>query len=192
MPEGTTESSEIPGRVQAELTRLRAERQVFTAEQDRLKAKLAETEHELREATSGASAGAFSAASHDAEFAEVNQKLASQQEELDVAKARLQALEAEVLLAHQQRDSLRAELKTAREERDKLRLALLDAELVVSAGVVDADILPGGEPSADRQRLLNAERLAAEMARELDATRRTVSWRVTAPLRVVRKKMDRP
>lgn len=177
----------IPGRVQAELTRLRAERQVFTAEQDRLKAKLAETEHELREAISGGS----HAAAHDADFAEVKQKLASQQEELNVTKARLRALEAEVLLAHQQRDSLRAELKTAREERDKLRLALLDAELVVSAGVVDADILPGGEPSADRQRLLNAERLAAEMARELDATRRTVSWRVTAPLRVVRKKMDR-
>jgi chromosome segregation ATPase len=178
-------SDEIPGRVQAELTRLRAERQVFTAEQDRLKAKLAETEHELREATAGAS-------SNEGDSAELNQKLASQQEELDVAKARLRALEAEVLLAHQQRDSLRAELKTCREERDKLRLALLDAELVVSAGVVDADILPGGEPSADRQRLLNAERLAAEMARELDATRRTVSWRVTAPLRIVRKKMDRP
>ncbi|MFE5505769.1 hypothetical protein ACFQ73_24635 [Amycolatopsis japonica] len=176
--------TDIPGRVQAELTRLRAERQVFTAEQDRLKAKLAETEHELREATASAP--------DEGEFAAVNQKLASQQEELDVAKARLQALEAEVLLAHQQRDSLRAELKTCREERDKLRLALLDAELVVSAGVVDADVLPGGEPSADRQRLLNAERLAAEMARELDATRRTVSWRVTAPLRVVRKKMDRP
>ncbi len=183
--------TDIPGRVQAELTRLRAERQVFTAEQDRLKAKLADTEHELREATAAA------AAPNEGESAEVNhavlnQKLASQQEEFDVARARLQALEAEVLLAHQQRDSLRAELKTCREERDKLRLALLDAELVVSAGVVDADILPGGEPSADRQRLLNAERLAAEMARELDATRRTVSWRVTAPLRVVRKKMDRP
>ncbi|OLZ59792.1 hypothetical protein BS330_05360 [Amycolatopsis keratiniphila subsp. nogabecina] len=176
--------TDIPGRVQAELTRLRAERQVFTAEQDRLKAKLAETEHELREATA--------AAPDEGESAAVNQRLASQQEELDVAKARLQALEAEVLLAHQQRDSLRAELKTCREERDKLRLALLDAELVVSAGVVDADVLPNGEPSADRQRLLNAERLAAEMARELDATRRTVSWRVTAPLRVVRKKMDRP
>ncbi len=176
--------TEIPGRVQAELTRLRAERQVFTAEQDRLKAKLADTEHELREATA--------VAPDEGESAEVNQQLASQQEELDVAKARLRALEAEVLLAQQQRDSLRAELKTCREERDKLRLALLDAELVVSAGVVDADILPGGEPSADRQRLLNAERLAAEMARELDATRRTVSWRVTAPLRVVRKKMDRP
>ncbi|GAB3704834.1 hypothetical protein GCM10027598_05360 [Amycolatopsis oliviviridis] len=176
--------TDIPGRVQAELTRLRAERQVFTAEQDRLKAKLADTEHELREATA--------AAPNEGESAAVDQELASQREELDVAKARLRALEAEVLLAHQQRDSLRAELKTCREERDKLRLALLDAELVVSAGVVDADVLPGGEPSADRQRLLNAERLAAEMARELDATRRTVSWRVTAPLRVVRKKMDRP
>ncbi|WP_233611264.1 hypothetical protein [Amycolatopsis sp. WAC 01376] len=175
--------TDIPGRVQAELTRLRAERQVFTAEQDRLKAKLADTEHELREA--------IAASPDEGESAEVHQRLATQQEELDVAKARSQALEAEVLLAHQQRDSLRAELKTCREERDKLRLALLDAELVVSAGVVDADVLPGGEPSADRQRLLNAERLAAEMARELDATRRTVSWRVTAPLRVVRKKMDR-
>ncbi|OKJ98590.1 hypothetical protein AMK34_17205 [Amycolatopsis sp. CB00013] len=180
--------TDIPGRVQAELTRLRAERQVFTAEQDRLKAKLAETEHELREATASAPDEGESAAIQ----AVLKQKVASQQEELDVAKARLQALEAEVLLAHQQRDSLRAELKTCREERDKLRLALLDAELVVSAGVADADVLPGGEPSVDRQRLLNAERLAAEMARELDATRRTVSWRVTAPLRVVRKKMDRP
>ncbi|MEU8415401.1 hypothetical protein AB0C24_21655 [Amycolatopsis japonica] len=180
--------TDIPGRVQAELTRLRAERQVFTAEQDRLKAKLAETEHELREAIASAPDEGESAAHQ----AVLNQKVASQQEELDVAKARLQALESEVLLAHQQRDSLRAELKTCREERDKLRLALLDAELVVSAGVADADVLPGGEPSVDRQRLLNAERLAAEMARELDATRRTVSWRVTAPLRVVRKKMDRP
>ncbi|WP_410601653.1 hypothetical protein [Amycolatopsis sp. lyj-90] len=182
--------TDIPGRVQAELTRLRAERQVFTAEQDRLKAKLADTEHELREATAAAAPNEDESA--EANQVVLNQELASQREELDVAKARLQALEAEVLLAHQQRDSLRAELKTCREERDKLRLALLDAELVVSAGVVDADILPGGEPSADRQRLLNAERLAAEMARELDATRRTVSWRVTAPLRVVRKKMDRP
>lgn len=182
-------SDEIPGRVQAELTRLRAERQVFTAEQDRLKAKLAETEHELREAAASASNEGESAEVNEAEL---KQRVASQQEELDVAKARLKALEAEVLLSHQQRDSLRTELKTCREERDKLRLALLDAELVVSAGVVDADLLPGGEPSADRQRVLNAERLAAEMARELDATRRTVSWRVTAPLRIVRKKMDRP
>ncbi|WP_410658628.1 hypothetical protein [Amycolatopsis sp. lyj-112] len=182
--------TEIPGRVQAELTRLRAERQVFTAEQDRLKAKLAETEHELREATAVVAPNEGESAAVNQ--AELNQKLSSQQEELDVAKARLKALEAEVLLSHQQRDSLRAELKTCREERDKLRLALLDAELVVSAGVVDADLLPGGEPSADRQRVLNAERLAAEMARELDATRRTVSWRVTAPLRIVRKKMDRP
>jgi len=186
--------TDIPGRVQAELTRLRAERQVFTAEQDRLKAKLAETEHELREATAAAAAAAVVPDEDESaavKQAVLQQRVASQQEELDVANARLQALEADVLLAHHQRDSLRAELKTCREERDKLRLALLDTELAVSAGG-GADVPPGGEPSADRQRLLNAERLAAEMARELDATRRTVSWRVTAPLRVVRKKMDRP
>jgi chromosome segregation ATPase len=170
----------LPGRVQAELTRLRAERQVFTAEQDRLKAKLAETEHELRAATADVT-----------KFETVEVRDTELEKQHAVTVARVEALEAEVLVSHRQRDSLRAELKTCREERDKLRLALLDAELVVSAGGVDVE-LPGIEGASDRQRLLNAERRAAEMARELDATRRTVSWRVTAPLRVVRKKMDRP
>ncbi|WP_414936416.1 hypothetical protein [Amycolatopsis sp. cmx-11-51] len=188
MPDEESEFTGLPGRVQAELTRLRAERQMFTAEQDRLKAKLTGTEQELREATADAAA----VTSLRAELAESEGQAAALREELDIANARTTALAGDVLFARHQRDSMRAELLAAREERDRLRLALLDAELVLSAGVVEADILPGGEPSADRQRMLTAERVAAEMAGELDATRRTVSWRVTAPLRLVRRRMNRP
>ncbi len=188
VPDENLEFTGLPGRVQAELTRLRAERQMFTAEQDRLKAKLAGTEQELRDAT----AEAAKTAELHANLDKTNEKAAALREELDIANARVTALDGDVLIARQQRDSMRAELTTAREERDRLRLALLDAELVLSTNVVEADILPGGEPSADRQRMLTAECVAAEMAQELDATRRTLSWRVTAPLRLVRKGMNRP
>ncbi|SDX36392.1 hypothetical protein SAMN05421504_1021163 [Amycolatopsis xylanica] len=106
---------------------------------------------------------------------------------------RAEALAADLAVLRQERASLRAELAATREERDKMRLALLDAELVLSAGGAEAagfDVT--GDQTPERQRLFEAERRAAEMARELDATHRTVSWRVTAPLRAVRKKMDRP
>lgn len=189
VPDEDLEFTGLPGRVRGELTRLRAEQQMFTAEQDRLKAKLADTEQELHDATANAAATVSSL--HE-ELAESNRKAVALREELDVANARMTALEGDVLFARHQRDSMREELKTAREERDRLRLALLDAELVLSAGVVEADIMPGGEPSTDRQRMLTAERVAAEMARELDATRQTLSWRVTAPLRLVRRRMNRP
>ncbi|MEC3981435.1 hypothetical protein [Amycolatopsis sp. H20-H5] len=192
MPDELSESAALPGRVQAELTRLRAERLVFTADQDKLKAELAGTEHELRESQSATKA----ASARDAEHAELNEQLAAlrekQEKDQETAEANSAALEADVLTARQERDSLRAELLSCREERDRLRLALLEAELVMSTGTTDLALRQGAEPAFEHQRLIEAERRAAEMARELDATRRTVSWRVTAPLRVVRKKMDRP
>ncbi|CRK60787.1 hypothetical protein [Alloactinosynnema sp. L-07] len=88
-----------------------------------------------------------------------------------------------------ERDLLRAELAACRAERDTLRLRLLDAELALAAGGMgDLDAVKA-EASTDAQRAMLAEHRAGELARELSATRQTISWRVTAPLRVVRRKM---
>jgi hypothetical protein len=100
--------------------------------------------------------------------------------------ARADALAADVDLLRRERDLLRAELTSCREERDRLRLRLLDAELALAAGEV---VGPTPEASTDGQRAMLAEHRAGELARELSATRETLSWRVTAPLRKVRRKM---
>lgn len=197
MTDDLTDPTSLPGRVQAELTRLRAERDVFTAEQERLKAKLAEadeTADELRRRIDTPDPAVL--AVKEQAIGELGDKVELLQREHDEISARAAALAADVVVARRERDSLRAELASCREDRDRMRLALLDAELVLSAGGLDGTgafvEASTGDQTPDRQRLFVAERRAAEMARELDATRRTISWRVTAPLRVVRKKMDRP
>lgn len=121
-----------------------------------------------------------------------NEEIAKLRSEHKEISDRAEALAADLAVLRQERASLRAELAATREERDKMRLALLDAELVLSAGGAEVGFEATGDLTPERQRLFEAERRAAEMARELDATHRTVSWRVTAPLRAVRKKMDRP
>jgi hypothetical protein len=98
-----------------------------------------------------------------------------------------------VATARAERDSLRAELVCARAERDRLRLRLLDAELALAAGTGEPEpVVETTSPSVDAQRAAVAERLAGELARELEATHETLSWRVTRPLRAVRRKIPRP
>jgi chromosome segregation ATPase len=194
----TDDLADLPGRVQAELTRLRAERQLFTAEQDRLKARLADTEHELQTHLAGADQAAGEREAHaeelaakDVEIAELTAQLgriAELEAEHRVTAARAEALESDVATVRRERDSLRSELLSARAERDRLRLRLLDAELAIAAGEPE-EAAP--ESTMDSQRVIEAERKAGELARELAATHETLSWRVTRPLRAVRRKIPR-
>lgn len=181
----TDDLTSLPGRVQAELTRLRAERLVFTAEQDRLKARLAETEQELQ----GLVADARELAGKERRIAELGDRVELLERDHRGISRRAQALTSDVATARRERDVLRAELTSCREERDRLRLALVDAELAISAGKLDQGG-PVGQQSVDAQRALLAERRASEFAQELAATRQTVSWRVTRPLRAVRRKIN--
>jgi chromosome segregation ATPase len=117
-------------------------------------------------------------------------RIAELERERRVLAARAEALAADVVTARAERDSLRAELVTARAERDRLRLRLLDAELALAAGSQDEEGAVAASPE-DTQRAMLAEQRAGELARELAATRQTLSWRVTKPLRVVRRKIPR-
>lgn len=159
-------TDELPGSVRAELTRLRAERVAFTEDRERLRTELRESELQIRELTRH------------------RDRLVKQVEQLSGVTERAEqadALARDVLVARAERDSLRAELAGTRIERDRLRLRLLDAELQLS-GAAPA------EPPPAESGTLAAEQRAAELARELEATRATVSWRVTAPLRAVRRR----
>ncbi|WP_116109752.1 hypothetical protein [Amycolatopsis ruanii] len=159
-------TDELPGAVRAELTRLRAERVAFTEERERLRTELRESELQIREL-----------ARHRDELVKQVEKLSGVTERAEQADA----LARDVLVARAERDSLRAELAETRAERDRLRLRLLDAELQLSgAAPAEAPVAESGQPAAEQR--------AAELARELDATRATVSWRVTAPLRAVRRR----
>ncbi len=203
----TDDLTGLPGRVQAELTRLRAERQVFAAEQDRLKARLVSTEQELQSLVSGARELAerelqvtelsarvrvlerengaqttrIAALSRDRDS--LTTELASCRQ----VSARVHALESDVGVARRERDLMRAELTTSREDRDRLRLRLLDAELVLASGSPVAASVEAAAPSTDLRRALLAEQQVEELTRELTATRLTLSWRVTAPLRALRR-----
>ncbi len=191
----TDDLAELPGRVQAELTRLRAERQMFTAEQDRLKARLVDTEQELQTYLAGAeqeaqarAAGAEELAAKDLQLAELTGRIADGEAENRVLATRALALELDVATLRREKESLRAELASTRAERDQLRLRLLDAELAIAADDPDVEVI---ESTVDTQRVNEAERKAAELARELAATQRTLSWRVTRPLRAVRRRIPR-
>lgn len=167
----TEDLSDLSGPLRGELTRLRAERVVFLAERERLAARLAASAAELRDV-----------------LADRDRLLAAHrpdQIEHAVADA-TDTLRAELAAARAERDALRGELAETRSRRDDLRLRLLDAELLLAgkaplaAPAVRQQPLPG-DVGAAQQRI-------DELATELAATRATVSWRVTAPLRAVRKK----
>ncbi|OZM70042.1 hypothetical protein CFN78_27300 [Amycolatopsis antarctica] len=181
----TENEAELPGRVRAELTRLRAEREVFTAEQDRLKRKLADTEYELRTVTGG---GREDLASSTERVAELGEKLERGEADRAELAARVSTLDGDIATVRAERDSLRAELAGCRTERDELRLRVLDAELALAAGQFEP--VASTEP-AEPVASAAAERRAAEIAAELDAHKQTVSWRVTAPLRAVRTRLKR-
>jgi chromosome segregation ATPase len=165
----TDDLSDLPGPVRAELTRLRAERTVFVAERDDLLGRLQEADGQLKAliADRDRLAEAVSAAAE--------QELCDEQAD---------ALRRELATARQERDALRSELARTRAERDQLRLRLLDAE-IATAGLGEQAPASVAAPGGN-DRIAAAEARAAHLARELAATRATVSWRVTAPLRAVR------
>ncbi|MFT7835371.1 hypothetical protein Q5530_04370 [Saccharothrix sp. BKS2] len=174
--------TDLPGPVRAELTRLRAERVVFVSERERLLEQLREAD----ETTRGLMADRDRLAEQVSELGD-RLRTGSDREDRD------EALSAELAGAHQDREALRAELTRTRAERDRLRLRLLDAELALAGtgGVETAGPAPT-TPAGERDRVAAAEARAAHLARELAATRATVSWRVTAPLRAVRRRGRQP
>jgi hypothetical protein len=111
----------------------------------------------------------------------------------DSSPARYAALLTEVALLRRERDQLRAELRAARAERDRLRLRVLDLEIMLSVepSCPVERVVPVLD-TVDTERADAAERRAAGLARELAATQETVSWRVTAPLRAVRRRIGKP
>jgi len=167
--------SDLPGPVRAELTRLRAERVVFVSEREKLLAQLREADESARELLADRDRLA-------AQVAELPETVRSSEEQT----ASIEALRAELATARQERDALRNELTGTRAERDALRLRLLDAEVVLGGREPSAPVAAASTSGADR--IAAAEARAAHLARELAATRATVSWRVTAPLRAVRRK----
>lgn len=166
--------SDLSGPLRGELTRLRAERVVFIAERERLLAQLTTADAAMREVL--------------ADRDRLRDQHHPEQVEQAVARARREATEtmlAELTSARAERDALRGELAETRTRRDDLRLRLLDAELLLAGKGPVARPAPqrqdNGEIDAARQRI-------DELATELAATRSTVSWRMTAPLRAVRKR----
>jgi chromosome segregation ATPase len=170
----TEDLSDLSGPLRGELTRLRAERVVFVAERERLLAQLSEVDISLRAVL----------ADRDRLLAEYSDEHVDQ-----AVREATSTLRAELASARAERDALRAELAATRARRDDLRLRLLDAELLLAGKAPVAAPLPrratSDEIHAARQQI---EALAGELA----ATRATVSWRVTAPLRAVRKKTRQP
>ncbi|MBN6035475.1 hypothetical protein [Amycolatopsis sp. 195334CR] len=185
------EFSTLPGPVRAELTRLRAEREVYTAERDRLRGELAEAEAKLAEVTAERDelAETLNGERSEEHLASLTRRADEAEAEAREQTAEAEAQRQETIAARAERDTLRAELAATRGERDRLRLTLLDAELSLAGQPMPVRRAPGGPESDERAAQLAAE--VAELSNELEATRSTISWRVTAPLRAVRKRTAR-
>ncbi|GAB3503602.1 hypothetical protein [Amycolatopsis cihanbeyliensis] len=177
----------LPGPLRAEVTRLRAEREVLTAERERLRTLLDETESAVTELT--AERDRLRTERSAEEMAALRERVALAEQEAADRRAEADALRQETSAARAERDTLRAELAVTRDERDSVRLRLLDAELAL-AGRGGLAQQGGGDPDADRRVAKLADEVAA-LSNELDATKATVSWRVTAPLRAVRRRTPR-
>jgi chromosome segregation ATPase len=86
--------------------------------------------------------------------------------------------ETELEALRRDRDNARAELARLRTERDQLRVNQLE--------VPEPDSDLHAELAALRSEVARLSVRAADLQRELDAHRATVSWRITAPLRTLR------
>ncbi|AXB45979.1 hypothetical protein [Amycolatopsis albispora] len=181
----------LPGPLKAELTRLRAEREVYTAERDRLRAELAEAEAKLAEVTTERDelAETLNGERSAEHLAALTRRAEEAEAEAREKSAEADAQRQETAAARAERDTLRAELADTRGERDRLRLTLLDAELSLAGQPMPVRRAPAGPEADERAARLAAE--VAELSNELEATRATISWRVTAPLRAVRKRTAR-
>ena len=92
-----------------------AERQLFTAEQDRLKARLVDTEQELQAHLAAAEqeaqereAGAEELAAQEIQLKELSGRLANAGAENGVLAARVAALESDVAILRREKESLPA------------------------------------------------------------------------------------
>lgn len=157
----------VPASVRAELLQLRAERSVLMAERERLLGRLRGADADLREA--------LRVQERLAEEASAAGDLRRQVDESSEARVELDALRRD-------RDLARQELERTRTERDQLRMDLLQAELALH-GADLPEVVQHDEREAEQLR-----RRVAELTQELEAHRHTLSWRVTAPLRTVRRK----
>jgi chromosome segregation ATPase len=99
--------------------------------------------------------------------------------ELVTGRAESDALRAELVTGRAESDALRAELENARAQNDALR-----AEL--ATGQAESDALRAEQAHAHAEN----DWLRAEMAKhkvQLRALKKSVSWQITSPLRVVKK-----
>ncbi|MFG1646395.1 hypothetical protein ACGFMK_39500 [Amycolatopsis sp. NPDC049252] len=157
----------VPASVRAELLQLRAERSVLMAERERLLGRLRGADADLREA--------LRVQERLVEDARANDDLRRQVDEASEARVELDALRRD-------RDLARQELERTRTERDQLRMDLLQAELALH-GADLPEVVEHDHREAEQLR-----RQVADLSQELDAHRQTLSWKVTAPLRTVRRK----
>jgi len=96
------------------------------------------------------------------------------------------ALHSELRRVRRERDLAREELARTRAERDRLRVDLMLADLARAGD----DLATGVDPrELDdlRTQVVETSALAAAATADLAAHRATLSWRVTWPLRSVRR-----
>jgi cell division protein FtsB len=89
---------------------------------------------------------------------------------------------SDVEAVRRDRDQARAELARVRSERDQLRVDLL------RASVPDPDSDHHAELASLRAQVVELAARVTDLERELAAHRATISWRITAPLRAVRRR----
>ena len=100
------------------------------------------------------------------------------------------ALHSELRRVRRERDLAREELARTRAERDRLRVDLMLADLARAGD----DLATGVDPrELDdlRTQVVETSALAAAATADLAAHRATLSWRVTLPLRAVRRRQLR-
>lgn len=166
----------VPASVRAELLQLRAERSVLMAERERLHGQVRRAEMDLRESLRVQEQLAAQAN----ESAELRRRL----DEVSETRVELDALRRDRDLAIQQ-------LERTRTERDQLRMDLLQAELILHGKApADVPVSQDGskEPEILRRRMAELAAHNSHLHQELEAHRNTVSWKVTAPLRTVRRR----
>jgi chromosome segregation ATPase len=168
-----TGHSTVPASVRAKLVELTAERSLLLAERERLISQVRAADNQAREF--------LRAQDTLSEQVRVADELRDRLDEASEARVELDALRRERNLARDEVSRLRA-------ERDQLRMDLLRAELMLGQGEAPASGEDFGELHHLRARVAELAAHGAHLQHELDAHQATVSWRVTAPLRAVRRK----
>ncbi|MEO5833992.1 MAG: hypothetical protein ABIR83_11570 [Nakamurella sp.] len=161
--------------VQVELAALRTERSVLLADRERSALQLAAVQADLDRTSADLAA-----------LAALVDRDSSRRRSDEAAD-----LAVELAAARRDRDLAYEELLRTRVERDQLRIDQLRWELMSHLaeeadgdGSVDED---PGQVAALREQLAASTASTTAVRQELAAYQRTVSWRLTAPLRTVRR-----